>query len=163
MTTTFPESTRTTLSQSARKQRSVRGVLNLAVGAVAALALIPIVYLFIRASQKPLGEITALLIRPKTLEVLATTSVLVICVVFTTVVMGVLMASGLHFVRLPFRQLLIIPAVLPLAIPSYVFTYTCVALIPEFSGFLAAAFILSITTLPYVILATLAGLRRVDG
>jgi iron(III) transport system permease protein len=163
MTTTFPESTRTTLSQSARKQRSVRGVLNLAVGAVAALALIPIVYLFIRASQKPLGEITALLIRPKTLEVLATTSALVICVVFTTVVMGVLMASGLHFVQLPFRQLLIIPAVLPLAIPSYVFTYTWVALIPEFSGFLAAAFILSITTLPYVILATLAGLRRVDG
>ena len=163
MTTTFPESTRTTLSQSARKQRSVRGVLNLAVWAVATLALIPIVYLFIRASQKPLGEITALLIRPKTLEVLATTSALVMCVVFTTVVMGVLMASGLHFVQLPFRQLLIIPAVLPLAIPSYVFTYTWVALIPEFSGFLAAAFILSITTLPYVILATLAGLRRVDG
>ncbi len=163
MPLTLPDSTRTTLSQSARNERSVRGVLNLAVGAVAVLALIPIVYLFIRASQKPLGEIAALLIRPKTLEVLATTSALVLCVVFTTVVMGVVMASGLHFVQLPFRQLLIIPAVLPLAIPSYVFTYTWVALIPEFSGFLAAAFILSITTLPYVILATLSGLRTVDG
>jgi iron(III) transport system permease protein len=65
-------------------------------------------------------------------------------------------------VRLPFRRLLIIPAVLPLAIPSYVFTYTWIALIPEFSGFLAAGFILSITTLPYVILATLSGLRTVD-
>jgi iron(III) transport system permease protein len=49
-----------------------------------------------------------------------------------------------------------------LAIPSYVFTYTWIALVPEFSGFFAAGFILSITTLPYVILATLAGLRTVD-
>lgn len=162
MPTTFPDSTRVALSQSARKQRALRGVLSGAVVAVAALALIPFIYLFIRASQKPVGEIAQLLIRPKTLEVLATTSALVICVVFTTVVMGVLMATGLHFVRLPFRRLLIIPTVLPLAIPSYVFTYTWIALIPEFSGFLAAAFILSITTLPYVILATLAGLRSVD-
>jgi iron(III) transport system permease protein len=141
----------------------MRGVLNGAVGVVAALALIPLVYLFIRASQKPLSESIDLLIRPKTLQVLATTSALVACVVITTVVIGVAMASGLHFVRLPFRRLLIIPTVLPLAIPSYVFTYTWIALIPNFSGFLAAAFILSITTLPYVILATLAGLRTVDG
>jgi iron(III) transport system permease protein len=162
MPTTFPDSTRVALSESARKQRALRGVLNGAVGVVAALALIPFVYLLIRASQKPVGEIAQLLIRPKTLEVLATTSALVLCVVITTVVMGVLMASGLHFVRLPFRGLLLIPTVLPLAIPSYVFTYTWVALIPGFSGFFAAAFILSITTLPYVILATLSGLRTVD-
>ena len=162
MPTTFPDSTRVALSQSARNQRTFRGVLNGAVGVVAALALIPFVYLLVRASQKPVGEIAQLLIRPKTLEVLATTSALVLCVVITTVVMGVLMASGLHFVRLPFRGLLLIPTVLPLAIPSYVFTYTWVALIPGFSGFFAAAFILSITTLPYVILATLSGLRTVD-
>jgi len=162
MPTTFPDSTRVALSESARKQRTLRGVLNGAVGVVAALALIPFVYLLIRASQKPVGEIAQLLIRPKTLEVLAITSALVLCVVVTTVVMGVLMASGLHFVRLPFRGLLLIPTVLPLAIPSYVFTYTWVALIPGFSGFYAAAFILSITTLPYVILATLSGLRTVD-
>jgi iron(III) transport system permease protein len=140
----------------------VRGVLNGAVGIVAALALIPIGYLLVRASQKPLGETAQLLLRPKTLEVLATTSALVAAVVFTTVVMGVAMATGLHFVRLPIRRLLIIPAVLPLAIPSYVFTYTWIALVPDFSGFLPAAFILSITTLPYVILATLSGLRTVD-
>ena len=162
MPTTFPDSTKVALTQGARKQRAVRGVLNGAVGVVAALALIPFVYLLVRASQKPVGEIAQLLIRPKTLEVLATTSALVLCVVITTVVMGVLMASGLHFVRLPFRGLLLIPTVLPLAIPSYVFTYTWVALIPGFSGFFAAAFILSITTLPYVILATLSGLRTVD-
>ena len=163
MPTTFPDSTRVALSHSARNQRTVRGLLNGAVGVVAALALIPLVYLFIRATQKPLAESIDLLIRPKTLQVLATTSGLVACVLITTVVMGVLMATGLHFVRVPMRRLLIIPTVLPLAIPSYVFTYTWIALVPNFSGFLAAAFILSITTLPYVILATLAGLRTVDG
>jgi iron(III) transport system permease protein len=154
MPTTFPESTKVALSQSARNQRAVRGVLSGAVGIVVALALIPIGYL--------LGEMAQLLLRPKTLEVLATTSALVLVVVFTTVIMGVAIATGLHFVKLPIRRLLIIPAVLPLAIPSYVFTYTWIALIPGFSGFLAAGFILSITTLPYVILATLSGLRTVD-
>ena len=88
MPTTFPDSTKVALTQSARKQRALRGVLNGAVGVVAALALIPIIYLAIRASQKPVGEIAQLLIRPKTLEVLATTSALVACVVFTTVVMA---------------------------------------------------------------------------
>lgn len=163
MPTTFPDSNRVALSHSARKQRGMRGLLVTAVGIVAALSLLPLVYLLIRAAEKPFSESIDLLIRPKTLQVLATTSGLVICVVFTTVVMGVAMASGLHFVRLPRRRLLIIPTVLPLAIPSYVFTYTWVALVPGFSGFFAAAFILSITTLPYVILATLAGLRTVDG
>jgi iron(III) transport system permease protein len=162
MPTTFPESTKVAMSQGARNQRALQHVLSTAVGIVDALALLPIGDLLLRASQKPLGETTQFLFRPKTLEVLATTSALVLGVVVTTVVMGVAMATGLHFVRLPFRRLLIIPAVLPLAIPSYVFTYTWIALIPEFSGFLAAGFILSITTLPYVILATLAGLRTLD-
>ena len=163
MPTTITDNTRTALSKGARNLRVIRGVLDGAVGIVAALALIPIGYLLVRSSQKPLNEITQLLVRPKTLEVLATTSALVFGVVFVTVTLGVALACGLHFVRLPMRRLLIIPAVLPLAIPSYVFTYTWIALIPEFSGFLAAMFILSVTTLPYVILATLAGLRTVDG
>ena len=76
MPTTFPNSTRETLSQSMRKQRAMRGVLNAAVVVVAALALIPFLYLLVRASQKPVNEIVQLLIRPKTLEVLATTSAL---------------------------------------------------------------------------------------
>jgi iron(III) transport system permease protein len=163
MPTTIAESARTTLTKGARNQRVIRGVLNGAVTIVAALALIPIVYLLVRSSEKSVNEIAQLLVRPKTLEVLLTTSALVFGVVFITVSLGVALACGLHFVRLPMRRILIIPAVLPLAIPSYVFTYTWIALIPEFSGFLAGVFILSVTTLPYVILATLAGLRTVDG
>jgi hypothetical protein len=58
MPATFPDSTRVALSESARKQRTLRGVLNGAVGVVAALALIPFVYLLVRASQKPVGDCT---------------------------------------------------------------------------------------------------------
>lgn len=163
MPTTIAEGTRTALTKGARNQRVIRSVLKGAVAVVAGLALIPIVYLLVRSSEKSVNEIARLLVRPKTLEVLLTTSALVFGVVFITVSLGVALACGLHFVRLPMRRLLIIPAVLPLAIPSYVFTYTWIALVPQFSGFLAAVFILSVSTLPYVILATLSGLRTVDG
>lgn len=144
-------------------QRVLKVGLYGAVGLVSAISIIPIVYLFVRASDKPISEIIQLLLRQKTLEVLTTTILMVVCVVAITVFFGVAIASGLHFIQLPFRRLLIIPTVLPLAIPSYIFTYTWISLIPSFSGFAAAVFILSITTLPYIILVTLAGLRSLDG
>jgi hypothetical protein len=56
MPTTFPESTKVALSKGARNQRAVRSALNCAVGVVVALALIPIGYLLVRASQKPWAE-----------------------------------------------------------------------------------------------------------
>jgi len=145
------------------KNRSNNLLLVLLVLLVVGLVLIPIFYLVTRASQKSLTQIQELLFRQKTFEVVATTSLLVLLVVLLTAFFGVLIAAGLHFVNLPYFAALIIVAVLPLAIPSYVFTYTWIALIPAFSGFLPAVFILFLTTLPYVILATLAGLRRVDG
>ena len=159
----LPQRTERSSSPPTSSQGAWKVALNAAVAIVVALSVIPFVYLLVRASDKPAPEIAQLLFRQKTLEVLATTALLVACVVAITLVLGVGIASGLHFVQVPFRRLLIIPTVLPLAIPSYVFTYTWVALVPTFSGFAAAVFILSLTTLPYLILATLAGLRSVDG
>ncbi|MEY3164109.1 MAG: hypothetical protein RI887_933, partial [Actinomycetota bacterium] len=145
------------------KNQTNKSLLGILVLLVVGLVLIPIFYLVTRASQKSFTQIQELLFRQKTFEVVATTSLLVLLVVLLTAFFGVLIAAGLHFVNLPYFAALIIVAVLPLAIPSYVFTYTWIALVPEFSGFLPAVFILFLTTLPYVILATLAGLRRVDG
>jgi len=150
------------LSKSARNQSASKLALRSAVGIVLFLSTVPIIYLFIRAAQKPFGQSIDLLFREKTLQVLGTTAILVLAVVVLTLLIGVTLASALHFIRLPFRSLLIIPTVLPLAIPSYVFTYTWIAFIPGFSGTFAAIFILTLSTLPYVILATLAGLRSVD-
>ena len=152
-----------TLNSSINQGRTGKVLISILVFIVIALTLIPIFYLLVRASQKSVSEIGALLLRQKTFEVVLTTSFLVLAVVAITALIGVLIATGLHFVKLPYRATFLILLAIPLAIPSYVFTYTWIALLPSFSGFLAAVFILSLTTLPYVILACLAGLRRVDG
>jgi iron(III) transport system permease protein len=146
-----------------RGGRSWRAVaLQIATFAVLIFTLIPAAYLVIRALEKPLPEIIDLLLREKTIEVIATTTLLVITVVLVNTVIGTLLANGLFFVKLPFARLLVIPAILPLAIPSYVFTYTWMAIVPSLSGFYASVFILVLTTLPYSVLANLIGLRRID-
>lgn len=137
-------------------------VLNLAVSLVLAITLIPFIYIAFRAFEKPLPEILDLLLRAKTLQVLATTTALLLMVVAVNIFIGTLMAAGLHFIRLPKAHLFILPTILPLAIPSYVFTYTWLALIPSLSGLFAAAFILILTTMPYMLLAILVSLRRID-
>jgi iron(III) transport system permease protein len=136
--------------------------LQLATICVLVFTLIPLIYLGIRALEKPFPEIFDLLFRAKTLEVISTTTLLVLIVVAVNVILGTILANGLFFVRLPLARFLIIPAILPLAIPSYVFTYTWLALVPSLSGLFASAFILILTTLPYVVLANLVGLRRID-
>ena len=108
----------------------VHPVLNVLVGLLLAVVLIPFVYLLIRALDKPLPEIVELLFRGKTLEVLATTALLLIIVVAVNIFLGTLISAGLHFVRVPKAHLLIVASVLPLAIPSYVFTYTWLAVFP---------------------------------
>lgn len=145
------------------KGRSLREQLLLASTALVVIfTLIPLTYLLIRAFEKPLPEIFQLLFRDKTLEVVGRTTLLVAVVVAFNTVLGTLLAAGIFFVKLPFARYLIIPAILPLAIPSYVFTYTWLAILPSLSGFFAASFVLILTTMPYAVLATLVGLRRVD-
>lgn len=146
-----------------RKGRSTRTfLLSGFVALVTIFALLPIGYILVRAFEKPLPEILDLLLREKTVEVIGRTTLLVIVVVIINTLLGTLLANGLFFVRLPFARSLIVPTILPLAIPSYVFTYSWLALYPSLTGFAASAFILVLTTLPYVVLANLVGLRRVD-
>lgn len=143
-----------------RSQRAI--LLRISVLVVVLFTLIPLIYLLIRAFEKPLPDILDLLLRDKTLEVIGRTALLVTIVVLVNTLLGTLLANGLFFVKLPLSRFLIVPAILPLAIPSYVFTYTWLAILPSLSGVMASAFILILTTLPYVLLANLVGLRRVD-
>jgi iron(III) transport system permease protein len=126
------------------------------------ITFIPLIYLVIRAGEKPVNEIADLLFRQRTFDVIATTSTILIAVVLINVVFGTLIATGIHFVRLPYAHLLIVPMILPLAIPSYIFTYTWIALVPGLSGIPGAIFILVLTTLPYMMLSIVISLRRID-
>ena len=122
----------------------------------------PLIYLFIRASSKSAAEIFALLTREKTLEVLGITLLLLSIVVLVNVFLGTAIAAGLHYVNIPSPRVLLVSTILPLAIPSYVFTYTWKALVPALEGVWAAAFILSLSTLPYMILAVSIAFGRID-
>lgn len=122
----------------------------------------PLIYLFIRASAKTSEEILALLSRQKTLEVLSVTLALLAIVVAVNVFLGTAIAAGLHYVKIPYPRALLVSTILPLAIPSYVFTYTWMAVIPSLEGIWAAAFILSLSTMPYMILAVSISFQRID-
>jgi iron(III) transport system permease protein len=126
------------------------------------LMLQPLAYLFIRASEKSSAQILTLLTRQKTLEVLATTLSLLVIVVVINVLLGTVMAAGLHYIKLPYPRLFLVASILPLAIPSYVFTYTWKALFPSMQGLWAAALILALSTMPYMILTVLIAFQKID-
>lgn len=136
----------------------------LAIGTLLSLFFIaiPIIYLVRRALQSDGRSISLLVFRPKTLEILITTLSLTVVVVVIATCLGVGLAWTLNSVNLPAANLLRALVILPIAIPSYVFTFSWMSLIPSLQGFWAAAFILVMSTTPYVSLAALAALRRVD-
>jgi iron(III) transport system permease protein len=132
------------------------------VGLVLLLIMQPLLYLIIRASEKSGAQIIALLTREKTIEVLAITLSLLAIVVTINILVGTAIAAGLHYVKIPYPRLFLVATILPLAIPSYVFTYTWRALFPSMQGLWAAAFILALSTMPYMILTVLTAFQKID-
>ena len=123
---------------------------------------IPIFYLIRRALDSESQTIATVVLRRKTLEILLTTLGLTTLVVVLATIVGVTMAWILHNVELPFANLFRALVILPIAIPSYVFTFSWISLYPSLQGFLAAVFVLVLSTTPFVTLAALSALKRVD-
>jgi iron(III) transport system permease protein len=125
-------------------------------------ASLPLFYLLRRAIGAEISEVSLILFRGKTLEILATTLGLTAAVTALSTLIGLALAWTLFNIDLPFRSALQALVILPVAIPSYVFTYSWISLIPGFKGFWAALFVLVLATTPYITLTTLAALRRSD-
>ncbi|MFM8384058.1 MAG: ABC transporter permease, partial [Actinomycetota bacterium] len=123
---------------------------------------LPLLYLIRRAAESDLESLKIVIFRAKTLEVLFTTVALVASVATLATVIGFFIAWSLHTIRLPFSNLIRALSVMPIAIPSYVFTYSWLSIDPLPSGFLAAVIVLTLSTAPYVTLAAMASLRRID-
>jgi iron(III) transport system permease protein len=130
----------------------------LALGVVA----IPIFYLLQRSLSSESSVFAEILLRPKTLEILLTSISLTLSVSILATVLGVLIAWSLHFLPLPGAGYLRALAILPMAIPSYVLTYSWLSLELFTGGFLPALMILTLSTTPFIILAALAAFRRID-
>jgi len=109
---------------------------------------IPLVYLVRRALDSESQTLATVVMRRKTLEIFVTTLTLTTLVVAFATIIGVTMAWILHSVALPFPNLSRALVILPIAIPSYVFTFCWISLFPELQGFWAAVFILEPTAHP---------------
>ncbi len=147
--------------------------------AVAALSVLPLVYLVIRAAGTEADALTFVL-RPRTTAVLGSTVALGLVVGAGTIGLGVPIAWLTTRTDLPARRLWTVLTVVPLAIPSYVLGFAFVAAfgprgalqgllqplgverLPEIYGLPGAALVLILASYPYVVLAVRAGMLRED-
>ena len=133
----------------------------LAAGAVTALvATIPIWYLLLRVLEAGPERVVDILARPGIVDALLTSAALALVVATAATVAGVGLAWLAARTTLPGGRAWSVLLVLPLAVPSYVAAYAWVSLFPAFSGFWAAALVLTLSCTPYVVLPVLAALRQ---
>jgi iron(III) transport system permease protein len=148
-------------------------------GGVAVAAGLPLAYLIVRAVE---GGPDALgpLLRARTVELLASTLALGLAVGVGAVVVGGPLAWLTTRTDLPARRAFAVLAIVPVAVPSYLLAFSFVAALgprgwlasllrplgverlPDIYGFAGAALVLTLATVPYVMLATRAALARLD-
>ncbi len=147
--------------------------------AVAALALLPLVYLVIRALGAPPTTIDFLL-RPRTIQVVVGTLALAALVAGGTIAIGVPIAWLTTRTDLPARRAWAVLTTVPLAVPSYVVGFAFLAFfgprgalagllapvgverLPSIGGLVGAATVLTLVSFPYVSLAARAAFLRLD-
>lgn len=130
--------------------------------AVAGATLVPLVYLGVRVAELGPEGIGAILFRPRTADLFFTTLLVAFGVAITTLVLGIGTATIVSRVALPAPRLWWVVLALPVAVPSYVAAFVLVSVRPGTSGVLPTIAVISLSTFPYVTLATLAAFRRAD-
>jgi iron(III) transport system permease protein len=128
----------------------------------AGVALIPLVYLVVRASGNGLDFALEVLLRARTGQLVARSLLFAGLVTVSCLLIGVAAAWLVSRCPLPGRAAWGLLLALPLAVPSYVAAFTWRAFWPQFEGLAAAVLVLSLTSFPYVYLPVLAAMRGAD-
>ena len=145
---------------------------------VAAISLLPAVYLLVRAAEAS-GEAWALLIRGRTLALLGNTLGLALAVTACATALSLPLAWLTTRTNLPGRRVWTVLLCLPLALPTFVSGYVLLAAfgiggaleapltrwgvpMPPVYGFPGALLALTLSTYPYLFLALRAGLLAQD-
>jgi iron(III) transport system permease protein len=146
---------------------------------IAFLALLPLIYLVIRALGAEESAM-AFLLRPRTFTIVAGTVGLALLVGAGTVALGVPIAWLTTRTDLPGRRTWAVLTAIPLAIPSYVVGFAFLAFfgprgtlqgllapfgverLPSIGGLFGAALVLTLVCYPYVSLAARAAIQRTD-
>ncbi len=146
---------------------------------VALLAAVPLLYLGIRAFDGGLDALQPLF-RGRTVELILSTLALGTAVGVGAIGLGVPLAWLTVRSDLPWRRVWAVLVIAPLAIPSYLLAFAFVGAFaprgwvaslleplavvssPSTYGFGGAALVLTLATMPYVVIATRAALMRLD-
>jgi iron(III) transport system permease protein len=147
---------------------------------IAALVLLPLVYLLLRTAGAG-TELWDLLFRPRTLQILGRTVALVAAVTGVSLAFSLPLAWLTTRTDLPGRRVWSVLTVLPLVIPSYVAGFVIVAALgprgmlqqvlgaafgierlPEIYGFPGAMLAIALVTYPYLLLPLQAAMQRLD-
>ena len=141
--------------------RAPSGLVALA-AAVAVSALVPVVYLVVRAGEGGWSAIADTLFLDRTARLLGRSLGLAASVSAASAAVGIALAWLTVRCDLPGRRAWRVVAALPLAVPSYVAAFAFVSNAPSLTGFLPTFAVLTLLSYPYVFLPVAAALERVD-
>ncbi|MCY7419214.1 MAG: iron ABC transporter permease [Chloroflexi bacterium] len=163
----------------ARRTRPPLSLLAIA-AAICVLALVPVVYLVLRATSAD-DQVLQVLLRPRMVYLLGTSLLVALSTVAGSVALGVPLAWLTCRTDLPGRRVWTVLVVAPLAVPSYILAYALVAaigpggavrdamqqlslgwLVPAPFGLPGAVLVLVLSTYPLVLLSARAALLRTD-
>ncbi|WP_255170910.1 ABC transporter permease [Natrononativus amylolyticus] len=140
----------------------------------------PLTWIFLRALEVDPGRAGAILFRPRSLEIVANSLLLMAGVTALSVLLGVPLAWLTVRTDLPFARFWTVVVALPLAIPSYLGALAYIAAfgphgqlqslleplgvdsLPEIYGLGGAILVITLYTYPYVYLTTRAALKTFD-
>jgi iron(III) transport system permease protein len=145
-----------------RSRRKAPLVLVLPAALAAAVALLPLAYLCVRAFGNGLDFAFDVVLRERTLRLVLRSLGLAGTVTLASLVVGVSLAWLVTRADVRGRRVWLVLAALPLAIPSYVAAAMWLSITPRLQGFVGAAVVLTLTTYPYVLLPVVAALERAD-
>lgn len=126
----------------------------------ALVATIPVWYLLGRAGSAGWDRIVATLTKPTFIESALSSIALTLTVGLLSTVLGTGGAWLVARASIGTPRVWTLALVLPLAVPSYVAAYAWVALFPGMRGFGAAVLVMTLASMPYVVLPVLAALRQ---
>lgn len=146
----------------AARRRRIPPLLAVPAAVTAGFALLPLVYLFVRALERGPGTAWELVADPRTAQLLGNSLRLTAAVVAGTVLLGVSLAWLTERTALPAPRLWAVAASLPLAVPSFVMSFSWRSALPAVEGFTGAALALTLACYPLVYLPVAAVLRGTD-
>jgi iron(III) transport system permease protein len=129
---------------------------------VAAVSLIPLVFVVGFGISVGWDEMWKLVVRPRTGELLSNTARLAVGCVLACAVLGTTAAWLVERTDLPGRRLWNMLLVAPLAVPAFVNSYGWVSLTPRVEGYGGALLIVTLSYYPLVYLPVAATLRGLD-